>query len=46
MNSPVQAQSHITQVDALLRQGALVAARQLLENIVQVTPDHRDPALL
>jgi CRISPR-associated protein Csy1 len=45
MNSPVQAQSHITQVDALLRQGALVAARQLLENIVQVNPDHRDALL-
>lgn len=45
MNSPGQAESQIAQVDALLRQGALVAARQLLEDIVRVTPDHHDALL-
>ena len=45
MNSPVPAESQITQADALLSRGALVAARQLLENVVQITPDHRDALL-
>ncbi len=45
MNSPAQAISQITQADALSRQGDLVAARQLLENVLQVTPDHRDALL-
>jgi protein O-GlcNAc transferase len=45
MNAPGQAESQIAQADALLRQGALAAARQLLEDIVRITPDHRDAML-
>jgi len=42
MNTSSQTESRMAQADALLRQGALAAARQMLENIVQAAPDYRD----